>query len=412
MKKYILYLLPFAFYLLPLQNANAQSFKWYSSIEKVHETAFYNVYLNPAVTSKLRYELPDIRLFDEKNNENPFILRLDRTYNYAKKIKKLEIIKNKYNFRKGLRQVIVENKWKDEITNFTVHLKNTDAVVTIKLSGSYDKKHWYILKNSSAFHIKLNDKEQVEIVLEDIPENDFKYYSFEISGNNKQKLDVKAVYFRKLIHVQRNYMQLISPEFTQDNSSISGKSIITINFEKPEFIDKLMFRFNDEDYFLRKATILKTDTVGEKKINLQQFDRTKKEIIISSSTKNEILFANFKAQQIRIEIENQDDNPLELTSVRAYQLNAYLIAHLDKNKEYTLRFGSKNVAAPLYDLNYFTDSIPLELAMVEVGKVYPNLEDGNLSYKFKMPVYILWFLAIAIVLFFGFMVFKLFKVIE
>ena len=95
-----------------------QTFEWFSSVEKVNETAFYNIYLNPDITSKLRYELPDIRLFDEKNSEVPFILRLDRTNNYSSKLKKLEIIKDKYKLRKGLRQLIIINRKKEIISSF------------------------------------------------------------------------------------------------------------------------------------------------------------------------------------------------------------------------------------------------------------------------------------------------------
>lgn len=408
---YIYFLISFSLISIP-QNVVAQLFKWNSSVERVEKTAFYNVYLNPEITSKLRYELPDIRLFDEKNNEVPFILRLDREYKYAKKVNKLTIIKNKYILRKGFRKTMVENKWKEKITNFRLILKNTNAVISIKIAGSYDKKNWHVLKNTSTYHVKFKNKKQIEILMEDIPENDFNYFSFEISANNKEKLELKSISFRKLLYAHRNYMQLMSPSFKQDNSLINGKSIIEIKFKKPEFVDKLRFRFNDEDYFLRKASIYKADTIGEKKLNLQQFDRKKKNTILSSSTKNEILFTNYKVQQIRLEIENQDDNPLKLISVRAFQLNAYLIAHLDKNKKYTLRFGSKTTAAPLYDLNYFTDSIPLKLSMVETGKVYPNKVDDHLSQGFKVPIYLLWVLAIGIAIFLGFMVLKMFKVID
>jgi len=407
MRKYIILLLFSTFGSL----VSAQSFKWYSSVEKVSSTDFYNIYLNPDITSKLQYELGDIRLFDDQNTEIPFILRLDRQNSYSKKLKKLEIIKDKYKIKQGFREVNVQNIHKDIITNFTLTFEQTDAILKIKVLGSNDKKHWFILKNSTNFQTQLkNNKTEIEI--EDIPENDFLYFNFEISTINRKKVDLKYIHFRKLLYSNRNYMQLISPTFTQDNTTIKGKSIINITFKKVEYIDKLCFSFNDIDFFLRKASIIKNDTVGEKKLNRQQFDRLKTEFVLSSSSKNELLFTNFKAQKLELRIENQDDRPLDLTSIRAFQMNAFLIAHLEAGKEYTLKFGNNNIAAPLYDLNYFTDSIPLNLNRIEAGKVLPFSEKERLNQKFKLPIYVLWTLTLSIALFLGFMVFKMFKVIS
>jgi len=399
-------------FLFICQSLFAQEFRWHATIERVDTSGFYNIYLNPDVTSKLRYELPDIRLYDAQNNEVPYILRLDRKHNYSTKLSKLPIVKNKYHARKGMREILVENKRKEEISNFILTLEKTQAIVSVKILGSFNKKDWYILKNSSLFHIEEKNEKQVQILIQDIPITSFIYFKLELTGNSKEKLALKTVFFRKHITTQKNYMQLISPAFSQDNTLIRGKSIVTIKFKQPEFIDKLRFVFKDSDYFLRKASLLKIDTVGEKKFNLQQYDRHNYKFVITSSTPNEISFTNFKAQQIKLEIDNQDDAPLELISVRAFQQNAYLIAHLEAGKTYDLYFGSSRVSAPLYDLNYFTDSIPLALSMVEVGKVFPNLNNQNLSKRFQVPVYLLWILAIGLAVFLSFMVFKMFKIIK
>ncbi len=390
----------------------AQELRWHASIEKVDTSGFYNIYLNPDVTSKLRYELPDIRLYDSENNEVPYILRLDRKHNYSTKLRKLAIIKNKYHVRKGMREILLENKRKEEISNFILTLEKTQAIVSVKILGSSDKKNWYILKNSSLFHIDEKNDKQVEILIQDIPLTNFSFFKLELTGNSKEKLALKSVFYRKHISTEKNYMQLISPSFTQNDTLIRGKSIVTIKFKQPEFIDKLRFSFKDSDYFLRKASLLKVDSVGEKKFNLQQYDRKKYKFVITSSTPNEFFFTNFKAQQLKIEIDNQDDKPLKMIAVRAFQQNAYLIAHLEAGKSYRLQFGSSRVAAPLYDLNYFTDSIPLILKKVEVGKVFPNPDDKTFSKRFEVPIYLLWTLAIGLAIFLSFMVFKMFKIIQ
>ncbi len=405
MKKNILFFI----LIILIQNTFSQEFNWRATVEKIDSSGFYNIYLNPDVTSRLRYELPDIRLFDNHNTEIPYILRLDRKHNYSKKLKKLDIIKNKYFIRKGLRQILVENKRKEEISNLILNFEKTNAIITAKIIGSNNKKDWYILKNSSVFHVETKKEKQAEIIIEDLPLTNFKFFKIEISSNNKEKLFVKKVFYKQHLHSEQNFMQLVSPFFSQDNTTIKGKSIITIKFKQPEFIDKMRFRFRETNYFLRKANLLKIDSVGEKKFHLQQYDRKKFQFVLNSTTNNEFFFTNFKAQQLRFEIENQDDAPLELISVRAFQQNAYLIAHLEANKDYYILFGSSRTASPLYDLNYFTDSIPLELTKVEVGKVAINQDKLYNKTKIKIPIYFLWSITIGLAAFLAFMVFKMFK---
>ena len=56
-------------------------------------------------------------------------------------------------------------------------------------------------------------------------------------------------------------------------------------------------------------------------------------------------------------ISNEDNPPIKITGIRAFQHAEYIIAYLEANKSYTLTFGDSLAQAPVYDLTYFKDSI-------------------------------------------------------
>ena len=65
---------------------------------------------------------------------------------------------------------------------------------------------------------------------------------------------------------------------------------------------------------------------------------------------------NAKADQFLLTINNEDNNPLKIKAVQAFQLKTYLLAYLQDGKNYFLKFGDSSLQAPKYDLSFFADS--------------------------------------------------------
>ncbi|HSC39632.1 MAG TPA: hypothetical protein VLD19_17225, partial [Chitinophagaceae bacterium] len=67
-----------------------------------------------------------------------------------------------------------------------------------------------------------------------------------------------------------------------------------------------------------------------------------------------------------------DNPPLRFAAVAPFQLNRYLLAYLEKGKAYTLRFGDSTAQTPVYDLQYFKDSIGSAVMPLAYGKPERN----------------------------------------
>jgi hypothetical protein len=54
---------------------HAQDFKWQVKVDSIRESGFHNIVLAPVVSGQLTPGYPDLRLFDSKNNEIPYLVR-------------------------------------------------------------------------------------------------------------------------------------------------------------------------------------------------------------------------------------------------------------------------------------------------------------------------------------------------
>ncbi|MDG1477337.1 MAG: hypothetical protein P8Q14_09330, partial [Vicingaceae bacterium] len=68
--------------------------------------------------------------------------------------------------------------------------------------------------------------------------------------------------------------------------------------------------------------------------------------------------------------ENEDNPPLENLTVEAYQLNRYLIAHLETGKNYKLIFKNKELKTlPNYDINHFKSNIIKDVPILKTKEL-------------------------------------------
>jgi hypothetical protein len=74
-------------------------------------------------------------------------------------------------------------------------------------------------------------------------------------------------------------------------------------------------------------------------------------------------------KHLLLRIVNEDDQPVHVEAAQAIQVKHYLLAYLEKDKQYVLRFGNDTVYAPKYDLRYLEDSlVTYELPVVATGQ--------------------------------------------
>ena len=367
----------------------SQTFNWQAKVKNVDNEGYYEIFLNSDITSHLHHAFPDLRLYDEENNEVQYILKVRKTFFDKGKQTELNILKNKYKRFKHYTEVIVENSEDIEISNLIFKVVNTNNPVFIKILGSYDNKKWYILKNNYPTVPDVTNADTTEIKVLNLPRSDFKYFKILFHDYDEENIEVSKVYYHHLADIRAEYFQLPKPKISQKDTL--DKSIVTIEFSEPQFIDMFTFGIQGPEFYLRKVQMMKEDNEVVSSNGEMFYDQLQKDFWFGSLKSNRINLADYKAKKIVFVIENKDNQPLKVYKVNAYQLKNYMVAYLFPDTKYHLLSGSKDANFPSYDLPYFKDTIQETLPETYLYNIKKTeYSENNIKTVWKFPVKYLW----------------------
>ncbi len=375
---------------LPVVAFSQYDFQYKANLPVVDSTYFYNIFLPPAVTSKLNYKFSDIRIYDARGKEVPYIRDTEQNRYKTAKRQKLRIIQNEHKLAKKYTVVLVHNPKRVDIKNLVFTIRNTDAEIWVNISGSNDLKNWQILKNNVRYQHEFSDSATAMLIINDLPETNFEYYRILFFDFNKEPIMVYDAYTLLVYEYKKQYVEVPKPHFTQDDTSEAQRTIVHIWFDEPQYIDKIVFKISSPEYYLRRAELTTKDTTTGRKIRLQYYFQNQKDFYLCSDSSNELLLSRYYAKDLYLIVDNNNNEPLKFEDVRAYQQKEYLIAKLYKGRHYVVKFGNKNVPPPIYDLKYFQNKIPKDRPEITVGKIVKlsSLRDEQKNIYIK-PLY-LW----------------------
>lgn len=411
MKRKILFAIIFIFTII--HYSKSQNFVWESIIETGNKDGFYSILLTEPISSRTKIDLSDIRVFDKKENEIPYIVDKEQTEYRSHIFKEYKIIEKKHFSKKGYTRLVIHNPKREKLSAINLIIQNSEVKKWLKINGSNNKKNWYVVKDKYTFESINNTKETSEIKIVNFPLNNYEYYELIIFDFFNKPINILKAGFYETIIEKGKYSPIKEPFISQNDSSMKNYSIVTVNFQRPQYIDKLVFDINKRGFYKRKSTL----HVKKKKYKNKQlttFYERFAEIDFSSETKNELLLPSIQLRDIHIFIENGDDKPLKINHVKAYFLNRYLIAKLKKNTKYRVRFGDKKLYPPNYDLKHFKNKIPktADLPQIIAGKkvryIYKEKKEVTIENIFFNKTF-LWSTIIFVILFLGFMTVKMLR---
>ncbi len=181
------------------------------------------------------------------------------------------------------------------------------------------------------------------------------------------------------------FISIPQPTITQKDSS-DKLSYITLVFNDSYLVNKLQLNVRGPKFFKRHISI-----DNDKSFNYSLNDNVLSSDVDASYT------VNIKAKKIILIIENQDNPPVALQSVKAYQLNKYLLAYLEPAIKYELVFGDSTANAPKYDLEFFKDSLNNTVSEVRTGPINKIDAIKNISEQAgNKSMLTLWIIIVAV----------------
>ncbi len=356
----------------------AQVFHWESSVDAVNADGYYRILLQPEVTSKLSTGFSDVRLYDQENVETPYLIYKDEATKGVDRFVTYEIV-DKHYATECCSRITVKNSLGNPIDHIVLEVNNAQAKREMTLTGSYDGVHFFALVDhftvSSFDTYHKGARKTTSLLRFDFPLTDYKYYRFNFDDwtwwwhNYENPVFIVRAGYLEPTFIPEECLEIPKAILMQTDSAKKKQSYIRISFADSQYVDHLRFsivaRNKSGDYYRAASLyqIVETTESGIKKEREEFISST----ILSSMNANEINLGRMRIKNLVLRINNDDNQPLIIDTVRAFQVKHYLVAELDKNKRYFIRFGNDSIPAPVYDLAYFKDKIPARPEVIKSG---------------------------------------------
>jgi hypothetical protein len=327
---------------------------------------FYSIPLPSEITSRLTVDGSNVRIFDEKGVEVPYILQADPS-----QFSKTEFVEYKIQqeLRKGCCTILtLINDKKNTISNIMLEVANADVAKLANLRGSDDRKTWYALKDDFLLggFSSANSTSELEIL--SFPLSKYEFYQISIDDSTSAPFKIlKAGYYNSSM-ANGVYTEIPGISIATADSVKDKTTWVKITMPHDvEFVDKIQFDIEGPKFYHRQAIVYTKETYTYKGVkretlnDVYHFDLT--------STHEKSLNVTMKPKDLSIKIVNEDNPSLKVKVVRAWQLRRSLTAWLDAGHTYKVAIAERTIAAPTYDLIMFQDSIPRTLPSLVLGAV-------------------------------------------
>lgn len=327
---------------------------------------WHKIILPDEVFGKVSQELTDIRIFGITTNndtvEVPYLLRLASEKIFIKDVAFLTI--NTSQNDKGF-YFTFEIPTTEPINEIKLNFRQNNFDWRVKLEGSQNQSEWYtIIENYRILSIK-NEITDFQFTKLTFPSSKYRFFRLFIDSKEKPELTSTSIAQQETTNgTFRNYS---IKKFGKKENRESKQTEIDIELQIPVPISYLKINIKDSFDYYRPITIkyLNDSTKTEQgwKYNYNTFASG----TLNSVEKNEFKFSSKTVQKLKILIHNQDNQPLTIDTLNVKGYEHEILARFTEQATYFLTYGNKKAARPNYDIDRFTDKVPMTLTTLDIG---------------------------------------------
>ena len=328
---------------------------------------WHKIPLPDDIFSKINPDFSDVRILGitQKNDtiEIPYLLNNPSKQEILKEIP-FRLINES---RTGNRYYFTFDALESRLIN-EIHLdfNDTNFDWKVKLEGSQNLQEWFsIVENYRILSIK-NSATDFKFTKLEFPESQYRYFRISFEAGNKPVLQsAKITRKQQGAGVLKN-CPVASQSINEDSKF--KQTVISIGLKErvPLAFVKITIK-GGIDYY-RPVTISALSDSIKNGNDWRYFYRSLTSGILESNTPNTFNVENSIVKDVKIIIENRDNQPLKIDSVTVSGYQYELTARFTDPAEYYLFYGNKKASKPDYDIARFVENIPGDISTLSTGK--------------------------------------------
>ncbi len=346
--------------------AQTDGYRFYSRSDTVKSAGFYNIAMIPGITAHCKTDYSDIRIVNEAGKWIPHILHTpvyEPTNHELMMNLKYSVTENS-----GTNTTIIIESAQKTASNIGLVISNTAAERFCTISGTNDKKNWFVINDSVLLNPVAAPNTTENIFRINFPQTSYPSFKIVIHNNNKDPFNIKGVVAHTPAPEITNPLYKLNenPE-TVIHQKDSGKTTyLKITQQLPFHFDHIRLQVSGVKYFSRKVELYIPTTANSSFADPGQLAHS---FTVSNNSTLQFNVPLSNAQVFYLLFYNEDNLPLTVKTVKTACSNRYITAYLDSGSNYTLFMGNEDALLPNYDLGKLNSSIPDSISFLPFGKI-------------------------------------------
>ena len=377
----------------------SQNYK--GELTSINEGGFYQIVIEPTVRAFAKEDLRYFRILDSKENQIPYAFAIDKrqteSYNQLK-------IVSKESIADSITSLVVENESAKKISQFNLQIENTSLIKSYTVSGSNDSTKWFgLVANGNLQDMVATNGTSVTKTI-NFPANTYKYLRIVLNDKKSLPLNILSAGTSETQSIPEKLIEIEDFQYKIIEDKVRKSTKIMFSAANGYQIDAIDFTIST-DYYNRSAKII-TSREQKSKKRTSTYDETLAYFDLNSKSNSTIYFNSLNERDFTIEIENQDNQPLEISKIKVLQKPLVIVSKLSANEKYQIIIDT-TLTAPTYDLaGFIADSTTnLPAAKISNFKKIENFASAKTEKSFWQTPVFMWaciLLGGAIVAFFAY----------
>jgi len=302
-----------------------------------------------------------IRIKDITNQEVPYVLKhqSDRLFATFLPIPILTTTR----IKDSITAILIENKTIKKRTNLILQIANTAISKRYSLLGSNDSVQWFgITSNQILNFINSTNTSSTETSI-NFPTNTYRFLKIEISDKSSLPINILGVGVSENNFFSEEAVSILN--YNQEIRQIKDRKVTQIKFTATNYHEINSISFDIKTAFFKRNVKIIAKRTHKIKKRAEVYDGVISSFELSSKNENTFSLNNFYEKEFIVEIDNQDNPPLEIKAIKLLQKPIYIISNLKKNQKYQFSIDT-TFSKPSYDLGNFVADTILHIEEVSV----------------------------------------------
>ncbi len=348
--------------------AQLSTYSFKRKLENTNSEDYYSIPLSPDITAKSLSDLADLRIYHVREKDSvevPYIYEWQgRSYEEKREVP-FQLINVSQDATHSYATLKFDGKKIIELIQLDIAELNFDKY--IELQGSNDNRSWETIRMRARILRIYNDHVNYGYSTLRFQPAEYSYFRLVMDDSDGKRITINKANAYEPVSVKGEFTELKSGGFKRTENKENKTTELLFELDKNYRVASIELLPGKEKDFYRNVNVYYVTSVTKApKGDIENWSLLTASVL-SVDESCSIECFDRPVNKLKIEIVNNDDQPVQVEKIRAYAGNSRLVTKLPASENIYLVYGKAGDNGPRYDMEHFADKIPDKLTTLLPG---------------------------------------------